>query len=566
MPKEIKTRNRFKPLKTTAAVSQRMKQAYLKARKQMPKSTAEQETHDSPADFAEEKVSTLAQRNVRKVKGAFVKGVRAALGKIKEAPTTTDVPPLTETEIPTAPNTPVPPEVRRTSPKHSPARQMQQAQQAQHHVKKKLQRAIKTKSKQTLKTAEHSVKTAQRTGEAGIKTARAAQQSAAATAKAAQHTAQTTRATAKATQRTMQTAQTATKTALTTAKAAVRASVSALKSIIAAGKSLVTALTASGWVVVAVVLIICMVGILLTSPFGIFFSGENDGRTVRSVVNEINLEYKERIEGIKSSISHDHLEISGTHASWIDVLAIYAVTTNGGEHPQDVVVMDEERAALLRAVFWSMTDISYTTQTFHYTDPETEEPYTEITLYITISGITATEAAENQNFTLHQQEQLAELLSPDYISLWNMVLYGLRGTESSLVAVAISQLGNVGGEPYWSWYGYESRVDWCACFVSWCAEQSGLLAAGAVPRFSYVPHGVDWFQERGQWLPAGSIPVSGDIIFFDWQGDGHPDHVGIVEYVEDGMVHTIEGNSGDICRRNSYGIDSDVVLGYGAIK
>ena len=563
MPKKIKTRNRFKPIKTTIAVGQRMKQAYLKARKQMPQPAAEKEARSSPTDYAEERVSSAAQQGVRKMKGVAIKGIKNALGKDKKIHFSHDASLPIKTENSTTPNAPEPPKVRRTTPSHSATKQVQQTQQAQRHVKKKLQSTIKTKPRQALKTAENSIKTAQRTGEAGIKTARTAQQSAAATAKAAQRTARTTRAAAKATQRTIQAVQTATKTVQQTAKTAVRVSVLALKSIIAAGKSLVTALTAGGWVVVAIVLIICMVGILLTSPFGIFFSGENDGRTVRSVVNEINLEYQERINDIKSSISHDHLEISGTHASWIDVLAIYAVTTNGGEHPQDVVVMDEGRAALLRAVFWSMTDISYTTQTFHYTDPETEESYSETTLYITISGITAAEAAENRNFTPHQQEQLAELLSPEYLSLWNMVLYGLRGTESSLVAVAITQLGNVGGEPYWSWYGYESRVDWCACFVSWCAEQSGLLAADAVPRFSYVPHGVDWFKDRGQWLPAGSIPAAGDIIFFDWQGDGHPDHVGIVEYVEDGVVHTIEGNSGDMCRRNSYGVDSELVFGYG---
>jgi|GEM_PF-1275068 Multidrug resistance efflux pump len=566
MPKKIKTRNRFKPIKTTIAVGQRMKQAYLKARKQVPKSTAEQETYDLPTDFAEGKVSSAAQQGVRKIKGVATKGVKNALGKDKKVHFSHDASLPIKTESSTAPNAPEPPKVRRTTPKHSPTRQGQQTPQAQRHVKKKLQSTIKTKPRQALKTAEHSIKTAQRTGEAGIKTARAAQQSAADAAKAAQRTAQTTRAAAKATQHTMQTAQTATKTALTTAKTAVRASVSAIKGIIAAGKSLVTAIAAGSWVVVAVVLIICMVGILLTSPFGIFFSGENDRRTVRSVVNEINLEYQERIKGIKSSISHDHPEISGIHASWIDVLAIYAVTTNGGEHPQDVVVMDEGRAALLRSVFWSMTDISRTTQTIHYTDPETEEPYSETTLYITISGMSAVEAAENRSFTAHQQEQLAELLLPEYISLWNMVLYGLRGAGSSLVAVAITQLGNVGGEPYWSWYGYESRVDWCACFVSWCAEQSGLLAAGAVPRFSYVPHGVDWFKERGQWLPAGSIPAAGDIIFFDWQGDGHPDHVGIVEYVEDGVVHAIEGNSGDICRKMSYEVESSATFGYGRIS
>lgn len=79
--------------------------------------------------------------------------------------------------------------------------------------------------------------------------------------------------------------------------------------------------------------------------------------------------------------------------------------------------------------------------------------------------------------------------------------------------VSGSQLGNEGGQKFWSWWGFTQREEWCACFVSWCAEQAGLLQNGAVPRFSYCPDGVDWFQAQGKWQAAGSIPTAGSIIF-----------------------------------------------------
>lgn len=104
-----------------------------------------------------------------------------------------------------------------------------------------------------------------------------------------------------------------------------------------------------------------------------------------------------------------------------------------------------------------------------------------------------------------------------------------RGGAADIVEIASSQLGNVGGRPYWSWYGFESRVEWCACFVSWCANECGYIDSGAVPKFSYCPTGVQWFKAAGRWLPGGSAPAPGDIVFFDWDGDGVSDHVGIVE-------------------------------------
>lgn len=134
---------------------------------------------------------------------------------------------------------------------------------------------------------------------------------------------------------------------------------------------------------------------------------------------------------------------------------------------------------------------------------------------------------------------------------------------SNIVKVAESQLGNVGGEPYWSWYGYSCQVEWCACFVSWCANQCGYITLGEIPMFSYCPTGVSWFKSHGLWQKAGTTPTAGDIIFFCWNGNGSADHVGIVRDVKNGIVYTIEGNSGNACRANQYSINSSYILGYG---
>ena len=135
--------------------------------------------------------------------------------------------------------------------------------------------------------------------------------------------------------------------------------------------------------------------------------------------------------------------------------------------------------------------------------------------------------------------------------------------NAAMVAVAQKQLGNVGGEPYWSWWGYTDRVEWCAIFVSWVADQCGYLNTGILPRMEGVRPYVDWFVQRSQWQNREYEPIPGDIIFFDWESDGLADHVGIVEKVEDGFVYTIEGNSGDRCSECCYTIGSPPILGYG---
>ena len=141
---------------------------------------------------------------------------------------------------------------------------------------------------------------------------------------------------------------------------------------------------------------------------------------------------------------------------------------------------------------------------------------------------------------------------------------GLFG-NGQLVTIAKSQLGNEGGEKFWSWWGFTERQEWCACFVSWCADQAGLIQKEAVPKFSVCTDGVAWFQAKGKWQSGGSVPTPGTIIFFDWDHDGASDHVGIVESCDGTTVHTIEGNSGDAVKQNNYTVNSQSILGYGLV-
>lgn len=135
--------------------------------------------------------------------------------------------------------------------------------------------------------------------------------------------------------------------------------------------------------------------------------------------------------------------------------------------------------------------------------------------------------------------------------------------NTAMVAVAQTQLGNVGGEPYWRWWGYCERVDWCAIFVSWVADQCGFLETGILPKMEGVLPYVEWFAQRGQWQNCDFEPCPGDIIFFDYDSDGLANHVGIVERVEGSVVYTVEGNSADMCAERHYTIGLYPILGYG---
>lgn len=141
---------------------------------------------------------------------------------------------------------------------------------------------------------------------------------------------------------------------------------------------------------------------------------------------------------------------------------------------------------------------------------------------------------------------------------------GTRPGNQAVVDIAKSQVGNVGGQPYWSWYGFSSRVEWCACFVSWCYGQMGL----SEPRFAACQsQGIPWFQSHGQWGGRDYANIApGDAIFFDWDLDGSADHVGIVVGTDGSRVYTVEGNSGDACKIKSYSLTYECIKGYGLMN
>lgn len=378
------------------------------------------------------------------------------------------------------------------------------------------------------------------------------------------------------------------KAAVAAYKAAVvlaKAVAAAVKAIIAAVKALVAAIAAGGWVAVVVILVVCLVALIVGSVFGIFFSSEDTGseKSMQTVVREINSDYQNQLAEIKAAYTYDDVEMSGSTAVWREVLSIYAVRTNTDpDNPQEVATLDRDKESYLIDVFWEMNEIHSRTETEtvtvivesddgHGNIVEEEQEETRTTLYITVSHKTADEMADGYDFTEEQRQLLEDLLDEKNQSLWAAVLYGIHSGDGEIVAVALSQIGNVGGQPYWSWYGFGSRVEWCACFVSWCANECGYIEDGIIPKYAGCVNGVQWFRDRDQWIDGNEEPVPGMIIFFDWDDpdgsagpqDGESDHTGIVERVEDGVVYTVEGNSGDSCRENHYPVGYYEILGYG---
>ena len=589
MGKGIKTRVAEKGIKSidkAAVASERMKEAYIRTRDKADHSLYAEES--SPGEYASDRLSSGVDSVTHEAIHQFdkqgrkgIKTTKENISKVKEniqKRKAAAEQPKKQAEKQAARKT------RQAADKISePVRTLRQERGAVKTLdrgkksiktvdrgRKTIKQASST-AKGTVKTASKSIKTAEKTAKASIKTTQQA-------AKAAQRTAQ---ATARAAKATAHAARAAARAAVAAAKVAAKATIAAVKAIIAATKALIAAIAAGGWIAVLVIVIICLIGLLIGSCFGIFFSGEDSGSgyTMQNVVQEINDDYQQQIDTTKANLSHDVLEMSGSRAVWPEVLAVYAVkTTTDPDNPQEVATMDDSKKAILTDIFWEMNQISSRTETrtetvITETDDgngnivETETTVTQTYLYITVSHKTAEEMAAQYGFDEEQKEQLAELLDEENRSLWSAVLYGIYTEDGAIVSVALSQVGNVGGEPYWSWYGFSSRVEWCACFVSWCANECGYIDTGVIPKYAGCVNGVQWFKDRGQWMDGSAEPAPGMIIFFDWNDengqDGLSDHTGIVEKVENGRVYTIEGNSGDSVRQNSYPVGHYEVLGYG---
>lgn len=510
--KNIKTRRRARDIKTldkSASAAQRMRKAYVGGKELMPQATTREQSDENPEQFAETIVDKAAQR-------AYTSGRRRVMM----------------------------------------AREKQRAVAD-----------IKTADKGTARTAGKTVKTTERFY--AIKT----------TAYAKHMTQKSAERAVKQAERTVQTVQQAKKTVAATTKAVKKAMREMTRAAMAAARAMLAAMGVGGGFLVVVIAAAASVAMLFTSVFGIFFSSEKTSEslpTMQEVVREINDEYFSELDGIQSDNSHELLEMSGSRASWKEVLAVYAVKTNlDTDDGQEVLTLDSNKQELLREVFWDMHEITFTIETKDVQESiisededgnevEELETVSKEILFIIVTHKTADEMVEEYSFDDEKEALLTELLDVQYDDLWRSVLYGIQSGEMDMVVIAISQLGNLGGAPYWSWYGFTERVEWCACFVSWCANECGYIDTGVIPRFSSCTLGKDWFESRGQWQESDYVPAPGDLIFLDWESDGVLDHVGIVEFVdEDGYVHTIEGNSGNAVRQRVYALDSNAIYGYG---
>lgn len=597
---KIKTKENVKDIKAldkAAVASERMKTVLIRSKDQMQNLMDDGQV--SPSEYAEDKLRYAAEDVVDHVGHDVSSGTKKAVNKGKEAyreyreekriQKNEERVRKYEEELRRSAQASSPQqnaardtakknvETRRANTRIKRNQTIKTAERTEHTIKQSVRSAgkqtVKAGAKGTVKSTDKAVKTAEKTSKAAIKTAEA-------TAKATQKAAE---ATAKAAQKA---AEIARQTAILAYKAAVAKAIAvAIKAIIAAIEKLIAAIAVGGWVAVVVVVVICLVALIVDSCFGIFFSSEdkNDGsQTMREVVVEINQDYQNQLDTIKANNPYDDLEMSGFRAVWPEVLSVYAVkTTTDPDNPQEVASVTEEKKQLLTDIFWEMNDISYRTETDTETEiiesddgngnilEETVE-VTKTTLYITVSHKTADEMSDQYRFNDDQDSQLEELLSVDN-SMWLAVLYGIYGSDDMIVQVALSQIGNVGGEPYWSWYGFGSRVEWCACFVSWCADQCGCIENGVCPKYAGCVNGVQWFKDRGQWADNDIAPTPGMIVFFDWDNpngssgpqDGEADHTGIVERVENGIVYTGEGNTGDSCAERHYAVGYYEILGYG---
>ena len=444
---KIKTRETKKDIKVfdrTASAGRHMKDAFVKSKETMESADkqagqTQDAGYDSPSEYASDQITGGAKdtvdRAAQKLKKNPVKRASENVDKAKRN--------MREAKRQMG-------NARNAAKNNQPKKQaVKRAQENMHRTATRTKQAADKTIKQTARGVDKTIKTTSRTIKGTAKSTRKTIKTADNTAKVA---VKTSKQAAKATQRAAQAAAKAAKAAVQTAKAAAQAAAQAakvavkttmaiIKAAIAAVKALIAVIAAGGWIAVVIILLICLIGLLLGSVFGVFFSNEAGGGsvTMSEVVAQLNHEFSGKIEQIQNDNPHDHLVLnnsgsSSLAANWRDVLAIYAVKTAGDEeNGMEVATLDDGKIAILRDIFWDMNEISYsvtttTTQPESITDDlETEdtgeegedaEPKTYTVLTITVASKGATQMSATYHFTDTQTAMLDELMLPEYQSLF----------------------------------------------------------------------------------------------------------------------------------------------------
>ena len=373
-----------------------------------------------------------------------------------------------------------------------------------------------------------------------------------------------------------------TKAAETAVQKTAQAANRALRSILAAARSLIAVLMAGGSTVVSLVLIICLIGLLIASPFGIFFSGEDSGTgyTMPEAVSMLNSEFSAKIEQIKAENPYDELDMDNAGSAamisnWRDVLAVYAVrTTTDNASPDEVATLTEEKMEILREIFWDMNAISYHLETVSGGEDEGDT----VILRITVTVKDYLQMADEYRFNADQRKLLEELMQPEYQELFAALTGSYQDIELSpdevakimenlpadlsearreVVLTAYQLLGRV----HYFWGGKSLVIGWDSRWgMPMEVTAEGSSTTGTVRPFGLDCSGmVDWVfynQSGGQYVIghgggataqhsyctpiAWSDAQPGDLVFYP--GDSH---VGIVCGFDSGgnimIIHCASG-------------------------
>ena len=557
MSRDIKVRQVRRDVKVLdrgLTAAEHMKQGFVRIKEQTGQTPVQNQGSSESVAYAQDRISrtaeSLAYRGSRQVirqGGKIGRRVKDGVQSVKE-------------------NTRLKRSVRSQAQRtNSTIRQSVKTRNRSAQTVRTLQRtagSIKTGGAQSIKAGGKAVKTAANSSRAATKTT-------AQTAKAVQMAARTSVITA---QRAAYAARISAKTAIVTAKAAAKATAAAAKAAIAAAKALISAIAAGGWVVLVILIVVILLGAALSllgsnseTYTPVSEEVEAYDPLIRQYANEHGIgDYVELIKAVMMQESggrgNDPMQ-----ASECPYNTEYANTPGGITDPEYSINVGIQYLAscLAEAEVESPIDMEHielAIQGYNYGNG-----------YITwakenYGGYSVTNASDFSDMMAAQlgwssygdKQYVAHVLR--YYPYGRLIPTGGSG---DLVEVALSQEGNSGGEIYWRWYGYDEYQPWCACFVSWCADQCGYIDAGIIPKFAKCSVGAKWFQERGQFESAGYTPKTGDLIFFEWGDGGNLDHVGIVVNVENGFVNTIEGNSSNKVQRGRYIIGDSRIYGYG---
>ena len=304
---------------------------------------------------------------------------------------------------------------------HSEAMRAANPTQRRSNAKKQIL-SIQEKPKKGIKTIRRTIKEPAKKIRTAQKTARKARQAQKAAARTAKRTRQAARASIRA------------------ARLTVRAVVTAVKATISAVRTLITAIIAGGWVAVIIILVICVLGLLIGSVYGIFAgdtSNTNQGIPVRQAVETLDGEFQDSIENISDTVSHDRRKITSSDGpitvQWEDVLSVFSAWVSGDASGTPVTTLTDAQLDDLRTLMWEMTEINSDTHTETYTEKVTEidekgnkkthtETVHETVLTIEISHKTPQGMAKQYSFSDRQKEYLDLLTSPDTDPLWAQLL------------------------------------------------------------------------------------------------------------------------------------------------